>query len=186
MARDSTETHFEDEGSLEKPRIIGRLVRLAIGVGLLYLAYPLIANFGQVVETGLPVTSNILLIGILFWVLPYVVNIGWSLNTKRLPQITVIGLSVLLGAFDYLSQGVVYGASLKVLTLVWVLYTAGHLGVCMLLAGLLATPGCEMRSIPHLWTRLTGRRTQEHYCPGWLDNIDRWERGGDSASRMQK
>jgi hypothetical protein len=115
-----------------------------------------------------------------------VVNIGWSLNTRRLPQFIVIGLSVLLAALDYLNQGVVYGPSLKILTLAWVSYAVIHLGICMFVAGLLATPGCEMRAIPHLWSLLTGRRTCEHYCPGMFDSLDRWERGRDSASKTQK
>ena len=32
-----------------------------------------------------------------------------------------------------------------------------------------------MRAIPHLWTVLTGKATKEHYCPGPLDRIDKWE-----------
>lgn len=56
----------------------------------------------------------------------------------------------------------------------------------MVLAGILATPGCEMRAIPHLWGLLTGNRIREHYCPGFFDNLDRWDRGRDSKSKMQK
>ena len=48
---------------------------------------------------------------------------------------------------------------------------------CFLLAALLATPGCEMRSIHHIYSVLTGRPTAEHHCPvGPLTAIDRWER----------
>ena len=32
-----------------------------------------------------------------------------------------------------------------------------------------------MRAIPHLYTMLTGNQIKEHYCPGFIDNIDRWE-----------
>ena len=47
----------------------------------------------------------------------------------------------------------------------------------LMLAALLATPGCEMRSIHHIYSVLTGRPTAEHHCPvGPLTAIDRWER----------
>ena len=61
------------------------------------------------------------------------------------------------------------------LFLVWVVYTFGHLSLSFLLSAPIATPGCEMRAIPHLWTVLMGRATEEHYCLGALDAIDRWE-----------
>ena len=180
------ETRFEEEGSLEKPKIVGRLVRFAIGALLVFQAYPLVVNFGRALEVGLSLESNIIAIVILFLVLPYVINIGWKLNTKRLSQFVVIGVSLLLGAIDYFSQGAFYGQWLKAFTVLWILYAAVHLGVSFLLSAILATPGCEMRAIPHLWSRLTGRRTDEHYCPGPFDRLDRWERGRDSTSEMQK
>ena len=55
------------------------------------------------------------------------------------------------------------------------MYAFGHLSLSFLLSTAIATPGCEMRAIPHLWTLVTGRATKEHYCPGALDSIDRWE-----------
>jgi len=69
--------------------------------------------------------------------------------------------------------------------LVWlfVLYTFGHLGISFVVSSAIATPGCEMRGLPHLWTLLTGRRTREHYCPGFFDRLDAWEaRRGIQAS----
>jgi hypothetical protein len=181
------ETEFEDQGSLEKPLRMGRLVRLLIGAVLLYLTYPLIPHFEWLLENGIPLHGiNVISMALIFWVMPYVVNIGWSLNTKRTPQIVVIILTLVLGGFDYVSSGSFYGPTLKVFTLAWFFYTATHLGISMVLAAILATPGCEMRAIPHLWSMMTDRHTREHYCPGILNGLDRWERGTDSASKMQK
>lgn len=56
-------------------------------------------------------------------------------------------------------------------------------GFSFVLSALIGTPGCEMRSIPHLWTLVTGRETQEHYCPGIIDTVDRWEAAGSSTGR---
>jgi hypothetical protein len=184
---ETIETAFEAQGSLEKPRRIGRLVRLIFGLLLLYIVYPLIPHFEWLIENGVPLFPiNIISMGLIFWVMPYVVNIGWSLNIKRTPQIVVVILSLILGVLDYVSSGSFYGATLKVFTVIWFFYTAIHLGISMLLAALLATPGCEMRSIPHLWTIITGKQTKEHYCPGFLNGLDRWERGTESASKRQK
>lgn len=78
-------------------------------------------------------------------------------------------LAILTQASLFLSgQGLEAGS-------VWLLYTFGHLGISFILAAALATPGCEMRAPWHLWTLMSGRRTQEHYCPGVLTPIDRWE-----------
>ena len=59
-------------------------------------------------------------------------------------------------------------------------YVYAHLGLSFLLSAILATPGCEMRAIPHLAGILTRAPAREHYCPGFLDNVDRWERARHS------
>jgi len=187
MLHESVETTFEKQGSLEKPGIYGRLVRLAIGLYLLYLSYSLITDFQHFIDNGIPLNGgNLAGLFIGFWVLPYVVNIGWSINSKRAPQTVVIAVSLLLAGIDYLNGGVIYGPFLKIFTMAWFFYVAVHLGISMLIAALIATPGCEMRAIPQLWARLTGKKTREHFCPGFLNRLDRWERGSDSPSEKQK
>jgi len=38
------------------------------------------------------------------------------------------------------------------------------------------TPGCEMRAFHHLYTKITGKPTNEHHCPvGPLHPVDQWE-----------
>ena len=107
---ESIETEFEEQGSLERPLLIGRLVRLLFGLALLYLSYPLIPHFEWLIENGIPLSAfNMISLGFLFWLLPYVVNIGWSLNSKRMPQIVVVVLSLILGGFDFVTGGSIYG-----------------------------------------------------------------------------
>lgn len=88
----------------------------------------------------------------------------------------MIGIAGVLALLDLALYGTWWAPPLGVFTLLWFIYWSAHLGVSLVLAALIATPGCEMRAIPHLWTRLTGRRTKEHYCPGFFDRLDRWER----------
>ena len=45
-----------------------------------------------------------------------------------------------------------------------------------LVAGIVGTPGCEMRAFHDLYSRTIGKPTKEHYCPiGPLHPIDQWE-----------
>ena len=176
-------THFVEQGSLEKPLIIGRLVRFALGVLSLYLVYVLTISWPSILENGLAVNNIGFWIGaaLAFWMIPPVMNIGFSLNTRRLSRWVIAGVSLALGAYHYFTTGAVMGYALGVFTAAWVYYLYAHLGPSLVLAALLSTPGCEMRSIPHLWTLVTGRATKEHYCPGALDGLDRWERERHAA-----
>ena len=59
---------------------------------------------------------------------------------------------------------------------IWELYVFSHLGLAFIIAGVIGTPGCEMRAFHDLYSRLTGVPTKEHYCPiGPLHPIDQWE-----------
>ena len=59
---------------------------------------------------------------------------------------------------------------------VWQVYVFGHLGLSFLLAASLATPGCEMRAIPQLIGLAKKEQVAEHYCPAFIDSVDKWER----------
>ena len=57
-----------------------------------------------------------------------------------------------------------------------ILYTMAHLGISHILAGILGTPGCEMRSIPQLIAILRKRDlVEEHSCPGLWTRYDQLE-----------
>ena len=77
--------------------------------------------------------------------------------------------------FSFIQNENVWMGPLGWFMVVWLFYLYGHLGISMLIAGFIGTPGCEMRAIPHLWTLLTSRDTKEHYCPGFLNGLDAWE-----------
>ncbi|MFQ5550870.1 MAG: hypothetical protein ACE5FJ_06505 [Gemmatimonadales bacterium] len=172
------ETRFEEYGALPKPRPVGRLVRFAFGVWLTFFLYQLV-RFGPDIFIDLTPPNHwtvwvAAVLGIM--VTPYVVNIGFSQNWKHWPRVAVIATALVLVAVDLLAFGTWWAPPLGVFALAWFIYWAGHLGISFLLSSFIATPGCEMRAVPHLWTILTGRKTREHYCPGFLENLDRWER----------
>ncbi|MCK5489362.1 MAG: hypothetical protein KAI98_05215, partial [Gemmatimonadetes bacterium] len=88
---DSIETVFKEYGSLPKPGFIGRLVRLGFGVWLLSGLYMLITDGWQGLVGTTPPTHWTMwaFIGLAFLVTPYVINIGFTRNWKRLPQIAI-------------------------------------------------------------------------------------------------
>ncbi len=170
-------TVFEEQGSLRKPGLIGRAVRLVFGAWLLWALYTLL-RYGWIVLVDTTPPSPIewwLFIILAFWLTPYVINIGLTKNWRRAPQVVVAVLAALALAIDLAVYGTWWAPPVGLFVLAWLAYFSAHLGISFVLSALLATPGCEMRAIPHLWTLMTGRSTKEHYCPGALDQIDRWE-----------
>jgi hypothetical protein len=180
MGSSPHETRFDRPGTLPDPGPIGRIVRLLLGVWLLtvcwsYLRYPEVF-----IQEGTPDIG--VLIGIAFglWLIPPVVNIGWGINWKAWPRHVVVAILVVWTSGNLLLAGSWWTPGLGLFVWIVLLYTFGHLGLSFVLAAAIGTPGCEMRAIPHLWTLVTGRVTQEHFCPGFIDGLDAWERGREA------
>lgn len=173
---DPLEAHFETPGSLRRPGPVGRAVRLGFGAAILWMVLPAVPNFPNALRVGAPSGHDWLVSVLLIaWLIPYVVNIGWRVNWKRLPRYAALGLLVAAAGIGYPIWGHWWNPAFGVTWWTLNLYTFGHLGLSFVLAAVLATPGCEMRSVPDLLARLRGRRAREHYCPGWMDPLDRWE-----------
>ena len=187
----STALRLEEPGTLARPGPAGRLVRL--GFGVLCLSFPWF--LWELSQTGtdflatplsglidLPIGNIIgLSIGAIFALrlFSYVINIGFSMDWRRLPLVAIVALFVLAGLVGWMRTGAFWSPILGGVVLVWLIYIYAHLGLSFILAAVLATPGCEMRAVPHLWALLRGRQTKEHYCPvGPLHRIDQWEAGG--------
>jgi len=176
MSASSLETRFDEPGTLHRPGPVGRLTRLLLGSWLLLACWTYLRQPGILVRERLPPGEVLVAIAVALWLLPPIVNIGWGTNWRAWPRrvpatalvVWAVGLALLTGA--WWSRGV--GRFAWLLSL----YAFGHLGVSFVVASAIATPGCEMRAIPHLWTVLTGRATREHFCPGFLNGLDTWER----------
>lgn len=167
-----------EPGSLTKPRPVGRTVRFALGVGCLWAVWQVIHNLGTVVAA--PITATMypsvgLLIAMGVWMINYVVNIGFSRSWGRRPAYLSITGYLVFATVALVINGDANSPVLGVPLAAWLVYFYGHLGLSFVLAGLLATPGCEMRALPELIGRMTGRASAEHHCPGFIANIDAWE-----------
>lgn len=175
--QDKIETHFEQTGSLTRPGPVGRLVRLALGALFLWALYAMLTGgLGLMSSRRVPRSVSLwILVVIAFQLTPYVVNIGFTRNWRRRPQMFVAIAAAVLMAVDFVLYGSWWAPPLGVFVWAWLVYFSTHLGLSFVLSALLGTPGCEMRAIPHLWSLVSRRETKEHYCPGALDRIDRWE-----------
>jgi hypothetical protein len=159
------------------------MVRLAFAALCAFLIIGLIDVYGNVLD-GQGRIQNVIWNG-MFWglfLISYVVNIGFSRAWKKWPAAASAGVFLLLAAYGYFTQGSFETVTLASAAWVWEFYLFAHLGLSFLLSALLGTPGCEMRALHDLYSRLTGRSTKEHFCPvGPLSAIDRWESGRREA-----
>ena len=172
----STELRLDEPGSLSRPGPIGRLVRLVFAAACAFALYTLAVAHEVLITTRVPDDFGWwFMIGLGFYLMPYVINIGFSVNWKRGSQIVVALLVVGAGGVGLWQSGSFWAPPLGWLMVAMTTYVYGHLGISFVLSAILGTPGCEMRAVPHLWTVVTGRQTAEHYCPGTLDRVDKWE-----------
>ena len=106
----------------------------------------------------------------------YVINIGLGINTGAKPRYVLLGAWALAAIAGFLLEGTWRSEALGPVIGLSQIYIYGHLGLSFLLSAILPTPGCEMRAIPQLLGKVTGKGSREHHCPGFIDGIDRWER----------
>ena len=175
--------HFDDEGTLPTPGLVGRLVRLLLGVIIAKFIYDWLIFIDS---------SDYLNPFILLWIafsislVPYVVNIGFGINTGAKPRFVLLGVWVLAVVTGYVIETTLRSEFLWSVVEVTQIYIYGHLGISFLLSAVLSTPGCEMRAIPHLMGMVSGQGSQEHYCPGFIDNIDRWETNRSAGNQSNE
>ena len=171
------ETTFVQPGTLARPKLIGRVVRLFLGLLCCYGALSYGKILGVFLRSELPPLQLFLGPALGYWLLPPVVNLGWGVNWKNRPRVVFLLLGAAAIAADLALYGNLWGPPLGGLFYTATVYTLGHLGISFLLSALLSTPGCEMRALPDLFGKLLGRAPMEHHCPGFIDPLDKWEAG---------
>ena len=107
---------------------------------------------------------------------PYVVNIGFGANFGALPRYALIGAWGIASVTGWLLEQRLDSELLWTVIEITQVYIYGHLGLSFALSAVLATPGCEMRAIPQLLGKISRSGSRDHYCPGFIDTVDRWER----------
>ncbi len=169
--------------SLVKPGLIGRLGRLVVGLLQLQFVAVVLQNFAWVVSEAAFSDLSGLWLGVLlaFWFLPEAVNLGFSLLWGRWPQGIFLLVAFVLGLYDLFQGGAFWGTPLAFWVAGISVYVHAHMGFSHVLSALLATPGCEMRAIPHLYALTTHSAVESVLCPGPWDRLDHWERRGKAS-----
>lgn len=173
----TTDLKLDEPGSLPKPGPAGRVVRLLFGVLCVWYVSELLAVAGILIASNgnvLPLVWNGILPGL--FLISYVINIGFSRSWGKMPAIVSAVVFAVAALAGYLSTGTVETSLGARAVWIWELYLFSHLGLSFVLSAVIGTPGCEMRALHDLYSRITGKITKEHYCPiGPLHPIDQWE-----------
>lgn len=170
---------FVSAGSLPVPRWYGRLVRFVMGAALLLWLIPSLISVFPILRQTTSIPTNISFWLIVFFALAnvqHVVNLGLGRSWGRWPQAVSLAIVGGVALLNLGLTGQLWGPFVSLAIFVWLLAVYLPLGVAFVLAGLLGTPGCEMRSFNHLTSRFTGSDPVEHFCPGGIDFVDRWGR----------
>ena len=173
----TTDLRLEDPGSLPRPGPLGRLVRIAFGLMCIWFVTGLLNVSGDLLNGDGHIRSfmwNGVVAGL--FLISYVINIGFSRAWRKWPAFVSGGMLAAIAGFGYMTIGSIETELLARAVWAWEFYLFAHLGAAFVVAGLIGTPGCEMRTFHDLYSRLTGIHTKEHYCPvGPLHPIDQWE-----------
>ncbi len=164
-------------GTLTKPGLLGRGIRLVLGVIVLLSAFSVARSFGQV-ENGQGILESIslwVLVVVLFFSMRDVINLGLNVHWGPKAQIVTLVAALVFIAIDYIFYARLWALPLGIFFYLWFLLIAIPLGIALILAAILGTPGCEMRVYAAIVARLQGHSASEHYCPGGIDFIDPWE-----------
>lgn len=176
----SGETHFEPAGTLTRPGPFGRLVRLLLGLVLLFGLLPGLIQSIPSLPDAATIPANPffwLIVAITLVSMNHVVNLGLGKSWGHRPQVAFLLLAAIALMIDVVAYGRLWAPPLAGLFIFWLILVNLPLGFAFVLAALIGTPGCEMRSYHHLASRITGRDPTEHFCPGGIDLVDKWEAG---------
>jgi hypothetical protein len=173
----SSETQFVPVGTLPTPGPTGRLIRILFGAGILFWLLPGLIQSIPALPRAANVPTNPL-----FWIIvvitfvntSYVINLGLGKSWGHKPQLLFLLLAGVALVADVVVYGRFWAPPFATLLIFWLILINLALGIAFLLAALLGTPGCEMRSYNHLIAKLHGHDPTEHFCPGGIDRADRW------------
>lgn len=161
--------------TLPKPGPIGRLIRLAFGMGVLALLWGVLAAWRADMWAGrLPFDLGFLvLVCLALYLTSYVFNIAFRFAWGQWTLVGVLvgaGVAALAG---YALQGQLLNTFLGVYLWLWFVVFCALFGPALVLASALGTPGCEMRSYAHLAARFRGGDAGAVACPGGIDRFDK-------------
>lgn len=162
---------MSETNTIPRPGLIGILIRLSLGTLVLFMGYGAIIDAPSFWDGYDAPINSLLYLGSVFlftsWVVNELLQKSWGMK-PALILFAGLGIAVATGAIAGNPFGPAYGIYLWI----WVLAFSVLLGPAHILAAILRTPGCEMRSFAHLRAKLTGNDVSQSVCPGWIDRAD--------------
>lgn len=172
MAEGLVETNSEE---LAQPGLVGRFLRLGLGLATLSLLWPLLTVWRAELWMGEVPWRAVgfwVLVCLALWGTSYVFNIAFGLSFGQKTRAGALLGAVLAGGVGAVIGGGFPNALFGIYLWVWFVALAALLGPAHLLAAALGTPGCEMRSFAHAVTLLRGGNVDAVVCPGGIDRFD--------------
>jgi hypothetical protein len=159
------------------PRLLGRVGRLIFGLWSLYFVREAITYWEFFVESPqvLDQVGYLMGVALAFWLMPDVINIGINRRWKRRSQIVWLIVALLAIAANLIFIGDWWGPLLGWTIWLMAVFVHLYLGASHVLSAIIGTPGCEMRSLPHLRAILGGSKVEMVVCPGHWTAFDSWE-----------
>ncbi len=156
---------------LPRPGLIGIAIRLTIGAVVAYMGYSAIVGakeFWDGYSDPWGSLAHVVPLALFSsWVVNELLQKSWGWR-PTLALLVGAGVAVTAGA----AAGDPFGPAYGTYVWLWTLTFSLLLAPAHLLAAILRTPGCEMRSYAHLWTLLRGGDPGAAACPGWIDRLD--------------
>ena len=126
---------------LPKPGSIGRSVRLALGLFLLYYAVYALTHYrlgGSPSPRDLGVWIGL---GLAVYFLPDVINLGLGRAWGRWPRFVAATAVLVAGLIDLVSSGTFVGPAFGLIFFVLIVYAFSHIGLSMIVAAIIGAPG---------------------------------------------
>jgi len=165
--------------SIPRAGLLGRALRALAGGYQIYFVWLAVRYFADLRLASIEEQPT-------FWaaaafglyLLPWAVNLGFRsvLNIPRSRLFAAIAAGGLFAVtWNYAAYDAFWRPILTTYVIVTAFYAHGHVGLSNLIAAIVGLRGCEMRVIPYLLNRLSGKETELALCPGIWTSIDRWE-----------
>lgn len=156
--------------------ILTRIGKFVAGTLQLLVIYILITN-PELAQSSEPWSGPGLWVaaGLALLLLVWSVDLGFKGQWGRRVLGGVLVLLVAGAAYGLATSGSLWSVPVSLILYATTFYVHGHMGICHVIAAIMGTPGCEMRVLPAIWAKMTGRGVEFCACPGFWTPLDNWE-----------
>ena len=128
-------------GSLSRPGLIGRIVRLLAGIAMLVWFASNLKDYAFLTSNEFPVNGTWVGIGIMFYFFSDLFNIGFNRSWGRWPQYVFVLLLVIGIGVNYVHHGGFWGPATGWLVYLMYMTVDAAIGLSFIVGAVVATPG---------------------------------------------